>query len=102
MKKCYDTKSDIHLALLQVITMPLGPGIPSLATLLFNCPTRGIVALINRPPVSIDNDDEYDKVLVKRKRKNGKKYDAAKNYTLLPIGSIVAVQREDSDRPMAQ
>ena len=31
-------------------------------------------------------------------KKTSKKYDTARKYTLLPIGSIVAVQREDEDR----
>ena len=49
-------------------------------------------------PINIVNDDEHYKVLVKRQTKNDKKYDTARNYTLLPIGSIVAVQREDGNR----
>ena len=65
MKKCCDTKSDIHPALLQVRMMPLGPGLPSHATLLFNNPTKGIIPIINRTSISIDNDDEYHKALVK-------------------------------------
>ena len=35
--------------------------------------------------------------MLKRQTKNYMKYDTAKNYTLLPIGSTVAVQR-DSNR----
>ena len=39
MKKCHDTKSDIHLALLQFRMTLLGPGLPSPAILLFSsCP----------------------------------------------------------------
>ena len=73
MKKCHDTKSDIHLALLHVKTMPLGPGLPSPASLLLNYHTRDIIPLINRPPISID-DDEHHRLLVKRQAKNDKKY----------------------------
>ena len=78
--------------------MPLGPGLPSPATLLFNHLTRGIMPIINRPLISIDNDNEHHKALVKRQTKHHKKYDTARNYTLFPIGSTVAVQREDGDR----
>ena len=77
--------------------MLLGPGLPSPATLLFNCPTRSIMPIVNSILISTDNDDEYHKVLVKNK-KNDKKYDIARNYTLLPIRSTVVVKREDSDR----
>ena len=35
-KQCTDSGEDINMALLQICTTPLGPGLPSLATLLFN------------------------------------------------------------------
>ena len=38
MKKCIETNEDIHLALLQIRSTPLEPGLPSPATLLFNHP----------------------------------------------------------------
>ena len=98
MKNCCDTESEIHLVLLQVRMMPLGPWLTSPATLLVNHPTKYIMSIINRAPMSIDNDDGHNKVLVERQNKNGKKYDTPKYYTLLPIGSTVAVQREDGDR----
>ena len=70
MKKFCDTKyTDKHLALLHVRTMLLGPGIPSPATLLFKCPTRGMMPIINRAQTSIDNEDEHHKTLVKRETK---------------------------------
>ena len=65
--KCFDIKSDKHLALLQVRTMLLGPGIPSPATLLLYHPTRGIMPLINSPPIRANNDDEHHKVKTKKK-----------------------------------
>ena len=49
--------------------IPLGPGLLCLASLLFNCPTRGIMPLMHRMPISIDNDDEHHKALVKRQMK---------------------------------
>ena len=78
--------------------MPLGPGLPSPATLLFNHPTRGIMPIINRISISIDNDDKHHKAIVTRQTKNDKKYYTARNYSILPIGSTVAVYKEDSDR----
>ena len=38
MKKCTETNKDIHITLLQIKSTPLEPGLPSPATLLFNCP----------------------------------------------------------------
>ena len=78
--------------------MPLRPGLPSAATLLFNLITRGIMPIINRVPICKDNDGEHHKVLVERQTKNNKKYDTLRNYTLLPIRFTVAVQRKDGDR----
>ena len=54
--------------------------------------------MINRIPISIDNDDEHHKALVKRQTKNDKNHDTTRNYSILPIAFTVAVQREDGDR----
>ena len=35
-EKCFDTVSDPHIALLQIRSTPLGPGLSDFATLLFN------------------------------------------------------------------
>ena len=59
--------------------------------------------IINRIPISVDNDNEHHTALVERQIKNDKKYDNARNYWILPLGSTAAVQREDGDRwTMAQ
>ena len=62
----YETNSDMHLALLQVRTVLLGPGIPNPAKLVFNHPTWGIMPTINRLPTSIDNDNDHHKVYLER------------------------------------
>ena len=59
IQKCHNTNSVIHLALLKIQMMPLGPGLPSPATLLLNTPKRGVIPVINRILMSIDNDDEH-------------------------------------------
>ena len=64
LKNCHDTNSDMHLALLHITMMSLGPGLPSPATQLFNQPTRGIMPIINRILISIDNDYKHHQVLV--------------------------------------
>ena len=50
LKKCFESRSDPQIALLQIrIRMtPLGQGLPSPATMLFNHPIRGIMPVVNR------------------------------------------------------
>ena len=58
------------MALLQIRTTLLGQGLPRAATLLFNCQVRGIMPLMDRKPINIDNDDEHYKNLMHRQGKN--------------------------------
>ena len=62
IKKCADSGSDVHMALLQIRATPLGQGLPSPATLLFNHLVHGIMPLNDRTPINIDNDDEHHKM----------------------------------------
>ena len=64
LKNCLDTKSDPHIALLQIRSAPLGPG-QSHAILLFNDPIRGIMPIINRPLIGVNNNDEHYETLIK-------------------------------------
>ena len=90
--KCIETNDDIHIALLQIRTTPLEPGLPSQVKLLFNHPIQGIMPIINRIPINSDNGDDHYEVLVKRQIRNDKNYDTARNCDLFSIGSAVAVQ----------
>ena len=58
------------MALQQVSTTPLGQGLPSPAMLLLNCSVRGIMPLMHRKPINIDNDDKHQKNLMHRQDKN--------------------------------
>ena len=69
MKKCIETNEDIHVALVQIRSVPLEPGLQSPTTLLFNCPILGIMPITNRQPVNLDNDYEHYEVLVNRQAK---------------------------------
>ena len=70
LKTCLVSKGDPHKALLQIHMTSLGPGLPSLVTTsYFNCPIRGIMLIIYRPPVGIDKDEEHYEVLIKRQTK---------------------------------
>ena len=92
LKKCFDSRGDPHIALLQICMTPLGQRFPSPATMLFNCTIRGILPVINWPLVGIDNDKEHYKAIVKRQTKENKGRDTPKIYVFIPIGSTVAVQ----------
>ena len=94
-KKYADSSSDIHMALLQIHTTPLGQGLPSLASLLFNHLVCSVMPVIDRKPVSIDNDDEHHIKLIHRQGKNHTNNDASQVFASIPIGSTVAVQWED-------
>ena len=54
------------MALLQIRSTPLVPGLPSPETLLFNYPITGIMPIINRPLIVVNNDDEHYEALIKR------------------------------------
>ena len=47
INKCINSRNDIHIALLQIRTPSLRQGLPSPATLLFNCLVRGIMPMID-------------------------------------------------------
>ena len=57
------------MALLQIHTIPLGQGLPSPATLLFNHLVCSIMPVIDRKPISRDNDDEHHNKLIHRQHK---------------------------------
>ena len=80
------------MALLQICTTPLGQGLLSLATLLFDCLVCGVLPVIDRKPIGGDNDDEHHTKLVHRQHKKDTNNDASPVFASIPIGSTVAVQ----------
>ena len=94
-KKCSDCGGDIHMSLLQIRATPLGQSLPSLAMFLFNHQICSIMPLINRKPVSVDNDDEHHKNLTHRQGRNDPNNDTSPVFVSIPLGSTVAVQQED-------
>ena len=65
------------MTLLKIHTTPLRQGLPSLARLLFNCPVCGVMPVIDRKPVSVDNDDVHHTKLMHRQSKNDTNNDVA-------------------------
>ena len=74
---------------------PLGQGFFSLATILFNCQIRGIMQIINRPPIGVNNFEELYEALVKRQTKNDKNQCTPRNYISILTGYTVVVQCEN-------
>ena len=81
------------MVLFQIHTTPLGQGLLSPATLLFNQPVCGIMPVLDRKPLGRYNDDEHHSRLIDRQHKNNN--DASPVFASLPIGSAVVVQSED-------
>ena len=79
-QKYIDTNADTHVALLQIRSTPLGQGLTSPATLLFNCPIRGIMPLLIRPLINTNNNDDHCVTLVERDTKADKNYDTLRKY----------------------
>ena len=72
--------------------MPIGTGLPSPATLLFNKPITALLPQMNREPININADDEHYEALKSCQDKYLKGNDTHKNLLSFPIRSTVAVQ----------
>ena len=78
------------MALLQICTTPLGPGLLNPATLMFNEQVHGIMPVLDRKPIGTDYDNEHHNKLIDRQHKNNN--DTLPIFTSIPIGSAVVVQ----------
>ena len=70
--------------------MPLGQGLPSPVTVMFNRQVWGIMPVLDHKPIGQDCDDDYHNKLVDRQHKNYN--DVSPVFQYIPIGSAVAVQ----------
>ena len=89
-KKCAISSRDINMALLQIHTTPLGPGLPSLATLSFSRQVRGIMSVLDCKPIGQDCDDNHYGKLMDRQHKHDN--DTPPVFPYIPIGLAVVVQ----------
>ena len=90
MKKCFDAKKDVNLALLQIRSTTIGYGLPSPANRLI----RGLLTKIIRIPMLYDfNDDHY--YALKQRQQWADKHDTYIDLTIIPVALTVAVQRGD-------
>ena len=92
-KKCADLGRDINMALLQICTTPLGNGLLSPATLMFNRQVCCIMPVLDCKHIGQNCDDDHHNKLVDRQQKNNN--DASSVFASIPIGSAVVVQQED-------
>ena len=60
---------DINMALLQIHTTPLGPGLLSLATLLYNRQVQGFMPVLDHKPIGQNLDDDHYGKLMDRQHK---------------------------------
>ena len=91
-KKCEDSGGDINMALLQICTTPLGQGLPTPATLMFNRQVCGIMPVLDCKPVGQECDDKHHSKLVDRQNRNN---NTSPVFASFPIGSAVVVQHDD-------
>ena len=62
-KKLLDNNDDVNLTLLQIGSTPIGTGLLSLATPLFNRLIRALLLQINRDLINFSADNENSEVL---------------------------------------
>ena len=84
--KFKNSGGDINMTLLQIHTTPLGQGLPSPATLLFNQPVHVIMPVLDRKPVGEDYDDMHHSRLVDRQHKNDN--DASPMFAFIPLPQL--------------
>ena len=75
--------------------IPLGLGLSSLTTMLFNCPITSIMPIFSRSLIGTNNEEEHYEVLVNRQTKDNKKQGTHRNYVSILTGSTVVVQCND-------
>ena len=92
-KKCYDINSDIYVFIADKIKTNQPQA--TLAMLLFNRQSRGLLLRLSRPPILCDNDGNNHTALANRQSQSNKEADTHVNIYFLPMGSTVVVQQED-------
>ena len=73
--KSFECNVDTYLPLLHIRSTQFGPGLPSPATLLFNCTFRGMMPIIKRAPINANSHGDHYESLVERQERADKNYD---------------------------
>ena len=87
LKKCTDSGGGHSHGFITICSTPLGQGLPSPATLLFNYLVHSVMPVIDRKLVSVDNDDEHYTKISARQHKNETNNDPSQGLASIPIGS---------------
>ena len=95
MKMCLGTNNDIYSALLQIYSMPIGPGLLTLAALLVSRSIRGLIPKLCRLLILFDHYGDYNAALIERKWNADKNKDTHKSSLILSAGMAAAAQHED-------
>ena len=85
---------------MQITSTAVGPSLPSLATLLFNRPARGVLPKFIRTPMIFDNDESNHAALIKRQSHVYTGTDTCEHILFLPTGSTVALQCKNGEHWM--
>ena len=93
MKKCFETNTDVNLALLQIRSTLIGPWLPSPITIIFSRLTQGTLLKINTSPISYDYDQDNYNELKLRQCKLVKKNDNDKEIVKKDYPTKYASQR---------
>ena len=96
MKKCFETNTDVNLALIQIRSTQIGTGLTSPATIPFSRLIEGILPKQNnRLLVLYYYDEDHYNAFKLRQGMPVKNNDTVKEHALISLGSTSAVQRED-------
>ena len=95
LKKCIHTNTAIFMSLLQIASTPIALGLPSLASLLFNGPTQGLLPRFNGLPLGYANDENIHAKLLNRQQKTEKDKDTHISISPLTSGLIVPIYHKD-------
>ena len=95
LKTCFHTNWDVKLALLQIRSMLIRPGLPNPAKILFSRLIRGLMSKINRKPILYNCDDYHNASLKHCQHHANKAKDTWQDFTIIPKQSTVVAQRED-------
>ena len=73
---------------------PIGPGLLSHETILFNRLIRRILPKVNGPPLFYNYNADYHNALKLNQNRDVNSNETFKEHTFIPIGSTAAIQRE--------
>ena len=84
MKKWLDTNNNIYLALLEILSTPISPGLLSWAALLFGRPIRGLEPKLSRFLILFEHNDAHYFTFTQRQRNANKEKDTCRSYLFSP------------------